>query len=102
MASQRAVLIDTKRAFGFLNSAHEPVVKSCSLVPIGEDHVRLLGDDVGRAVTPLTPMAPTWLGWSCDERRLTGHRLDDRNAAALGERGERVRSRRSSARLRRR
>jgi hypothetical protein len=56
-ASHRAVLIDTKRNAGFLNNAHEPVVKSWRRVPTAittsaSSAIALAAGD------PLTPIGP--------------------------------------------
>ena len=70
------------RCSGFSNSAHEPVVKSCSRVPTREHQVGLVGERVGGGGAGDADRAHAER-MVVGSAALAGLRLGDRNAGAL-------------------
>ena len=89
------------RRSGFLNSAQEPVVKSCRRVPTASTTSASSASALAAAV-PVTPTAPMIERMVVRQARLAGLRLADRNAVLLGEIRQRLVGARNRARRRRR
>ena len=92
VASKRPALIEMKRASGE-NTDHEPVVKSCSRVPIATTTSASPASTLAEA-EPITPIGPTLCGCSCDER-ARARRSSRRPAGRASRRSRRAPPRRS-------
>ncbi len=69
VASNRPTLIDTSFMCSLRNTDHEPVVKSCSLVPTATTTSASAAIALAD-VLPVTPSGPTKFGWSASKVAL--------------------------------
>ncbi len=101
-ASNAATLSPTRRRPASANSAREPVVKSCSRVPMPTTRSASAAAALA-ALVPVTPMAPSAIGWSQGSAPLPAWVSADRDAVRLRRtRPARPRRRRRARRRRRR